>query len=247
MKYRIEYRLGRYQIHINFWYLIIFLVIQSVLNELGFWQLNRAKEKQYRIVQLEKGSASVVSRLDALTTQHIEQFQSVELNLALVGYTTLLLDNKIDNKRPGYHVLNIATESSSGKTVLINRGWVYAGEQREKLPTVEMPNNQWFVSGRVYPLAEQAISTASAAIESTHDYLRLPVLDKNILAEVEKRLDVSLEPYIIRLNSGAQSALKTNWVWTNMSPEKHLAYAIQWFALALAFLVVSLIVCIRKR
>ena len=246
MKHTIRYSFGRYEIRVNLWYLMIFLVFQTLLNELGFWQLNRAKQKQYRIAQLERGSQSVVTDLSTITQQQIAQFQSVDLLSELVGYHILLLDNKIDNKRPGYHVLHVAKDKLSGKQFLVNRGWVYAGHDREQFPDIDLPNSPWQVSARIYPVAAEAISTASAAIEDSRDFIRLPVLDQKTLAEIESRLKVTLEPYVLRLNEGSESALKINWMWTNMPPEKHLAYAVQWFALALALLIVSLIVCIKK-
>ena len=247
LKHAIVYTFGRYQIRINFWYLIIFLIVQTLLNELGFWQLSRAKAKQTRIVQLEKGSQSILTSLENISTEQIEQFQSVELDLELVGYNSFLLDNKISNKRPGYHVLNVATDPLSGKYLLVNRGWIFAGADRNKLPQVDLPGANWQVSARIYPIAQEAISTASAEIEESRDLSRLPVLDLKVLAQIEEKLDLKLEPYLLRLNEGSSAAYETNWVWTNMSPQKHLAYAIQWFALALAFLIVSLVVCIKKR
>ncbi|TQV73760.1 SURF1 family protein [Aliikangiella marina] len=247
MKYTIRYSFGRFEIRVNLWYLMIFLVLQTILNELGFWQLNRAKEKQYRIAQLERGSQTVVTDLSSLTQQQIDQFQSVDLITELVGYHILLLDNKIDNKRSGYHVLHVAKDNISGKQFLVNRGWIYAGQDRDKLPEIELPDQSWQVSARIYPIAEEVISTASAQIEESRDYIRLPVLDKKSLTEIESRLSVELEPYVLRLNESSEAALKTNWMWTNMPPEKHLAYAVQWFALALALLIVSLIVSFKRK
>jgi surfeit locus 1 family protein len=247
LRYTVEYTLGRYRIRFNFWYLIIFLVVQTLLNELGFWQLSRAKEKQTRIYQLEKGSLSVLTSLNMLSNEQVNQFQTVDLQMELVGYDIFLLDNKMYQQQPGYQVLNVARDVASNKLLLVNRGWIYAGTDRARLPLVELPNRNWHVKGRVYPITAEAISTSSAAIERTGDIYRLPVLDMNILREIEARIGSSFEPYVVRLNSDSDAALGTSWAWTNMSPEKHLAYAIQWFALALAFLIVSLVVCVKKR
>lgn len=246
LKYAIEYKVGKYRIRLNFWLLIIFLIAQTLLNELGFWQLERAKEKQYRLYQLEKGGQSVVTDLTQIDQSLIAQFQSVELQLELYGYDSLYLDSKINNKRPGYHVLNIAKDSSSGKYLLINRGWEFAGIERGRLPEVELPPRQWLVQGRVYPIAEEAIKTADAKVEKSSDGMRLPVMDRSVVEKIESHYGIQLEQYLIRLNQQSEAALETDWKWTNMSADKHLAYAVQWFALALALLVISLVVCIKK-
>lgn len=247
LKPTLEYSFGRYQFRVNIWYLIIFLIVQTLLNELGFWQLNRAKEKQYRISQLEKGSQSVVSDLNQIGEKEIAQFQNVTLTVELEREQFFLLDSKIHNKKPGYHVLNLVKDPVTDKVLIVNRGWVFAGKDRNQLPSIDLPPLNWNIEARVYPIAKDAITTALAKIEKTEGHLRLPQLDLGILKQLEERLNFKIEPYILRLNKDSQGALVTNWIWTNMSPEKHLAYAIQWFSLALAFLIVSLIASFRKR
>lgn len=247
MPHAIEYSVGRYRIRINIWFLIIFLLVQTLLNELGFWQLERAKEKQLRIVQLAKGSDSVVTDISQISAEKVEQFQTVELALEPLKSVVLLLDNKINNKRPGYHVINIAKEVHSGKYLLVNRGWLFAGLDRNQFPEIEMPAQNWQVKARVYPIVDAAISTTSAEIEFSGDRLRLPVLDQKIKTELEAKLKLPLESYLLRLTPESEGALKIDWVWTNMSPEKHLGYAFQWFALAFTFLIISVFVSIKKR
>jgi surfeit locus 1 family protein len=241
-----QYKIGPYQISINVWLLIAFLLMQTLLNELGFWQLERAKEKQYRVIQLEKGNQSVLTSLNSISSESIEQFQSVELELELNDKSILFLDNKIMDKRPGYHVLNVAFEKASGKNIIINRGWVFAGADRRRLPTVDWPQINWQVSARIYPIAAESISTAMAQVEKHGKNYRLPVLDLAVKAKIESALDLKLEDYVLRLNRNSNSALETNWLWTNMTPEKHLGYAFQWFALSLALLVLSVIASTKK-
>jgi surfeit locus 1 family protein len=252
----LKYSFGRYQIRINIWLLIVFLLLQALLNELGYWQLERAQQKQQRIALMAAGEKTTVNRLADLTAEQIQSFQTVKVNLTADNQRILLLDNKINQKRPGYHVLSLVNERGSEKQVLVNRGWVFAGTDRELLPKVELAPNDWLVEARVYPLPNQTISTGSAAIENfstrEHPYLnydvsRLPVLDLQVKQALEKQFNLNLENYILRLNAGSQAALETNWVWTNMPAEKHLAYAFQWFGLSLALLIISVIASIRKR
>lgn len=247
LTHTIEYSIGRYQIRINFWFLIIFLLTQTLLNELGFWQLNRAKEKQHRITQLIKGNETVLTDLSLINNEQIAQFQSVELELELLDAPILLLDNKINNQRPGYHVLNLVRDTQSGKNLLVNRGWVFAGLDRNQLPKIDSPKYQWKIKGRVYPLSTETISTAQAKIEESKGYYRLPVLDLLIKKQLQALFKLPIEDYVLRLDAEDESAFDTNWVWTNMPPEKHLAYAFQWFALAFAFLIISIVTSIKKR
>ncbi|MET1256710.1 SURF1 family protein [Aliikangiella maris] len=247
MKHSVEYSIGRYQLRINIWFLIIFLLVQTLLNELGFWQLNRAKEKQQRLVLLAQGEQETVTSLSELTAQQINQFQKVKLKMQLKSEKILFLDNQVKEKRVGYHVLNVAQDSLTGKNYLLNRGWVMADIDRSKLPDIELPDSNWLIEGRVYPLPPKSISTESARVEVYPSGYRLPVLDQHIVNEIGQYLGLEIQYYIIRLDQNVQGAFDTEWVWTNMTAEKHLAYAFQWFSLALGFLVVSLFACINKR
>ena len=73
-----EYTIGPYKIRVNIWLLIVFLLMQTLLNELGFWQLERAKEKQYRIQQLAKGEQSVVSDLSLISEKILNNFKRLK-------------------------------------------------------------------------------------------------------------------------------------------------------------------------
>jgi len=56
------------------------------------------------------------------------------------------------------------------------------------------------------------------------------LVDVNILA---KKLTYPLMPFQIELDKDQQSGFKRDWQTTTvMLPEQHIAYAIQWFALA---------------
>ncbi|MGX5175247.1 SURF1 family protein [Aliikangiella sp. IMCC44653] len=252
MKHTIEYNVGRYQVRINVWFLIIFLLLQTLLNELGFWQLNRAKEKQHRLAQLELGGKQPKTETGTLTKAEIERFQLLELKSEWAANPLIFLDNKVHQKTPGYHVLQLVQDTSTSlnqeeRWILVNRGWVFAGVDRNLLPETNAMTGLSVLQGRVYPLPKLANSTRIAEIEEFDGSYRLPVLDLAVKEVLEDKLQVKIEDYILRLNEDSQGALLTNWVWTNMPAEKHLAYAIQWFALALAFLIISFIASIKKR
>ena len=63
------------------------------------------------------------------------------------------------------------------------------------------------------------------------------VLDVPAMAN---QLDTLLYPYSVRLGSDSAGALTIDWPVINVSPEKHTAYAVQWFAMALVLLLLYL-------
>lgn len=246
MKHSIQFNLGRYQLTINYWFLILFLLIQTGLNELGFWQLSRAQEKQQRINLLKRNDENRTVDLSRLSIDDINRFVRVEEQTLLFDRVNYLVENKIQNGELGYHVLNIVSDLSGDKYFLVNRGWIPGLANRTDLPRVKLPPSKWQLAGRTYPINLQVLSS-SAEIENHGKISRLPVMDGHIHSMLEKQLGIKLEPFILRLDQDVKSTFAVDWSWIAMSPEKHLAYAFQWFALALAFLIISIAVLIKKR
>lgn len=245
MRHSIEYKIGRYQLTINFWFLIIFLLVQTGLNELGFWQLSRAQEKQLRLKKLANDQLSELISLKMVDQKVIDDFGKLQLEVRLAERYNLLVENKIQKGELGYHVLNLVQEIDSGRYLLINRGWIEGKADRNQMPLVNLPRSDWKVEGRIYQINKQVLS-GDAELENHGKILRLPVLDVHILSLLEKRFGVSIEPYLLRLDKNVADSLAVDWAWVNMSPDKHLGYAFQWFGLSLAFLIISLFVLIKK-
>jgi surfeit locus 1 family protein len=65
------------------------------------------------------------------------------------------------------------------------------------------------------------------------------VLDIDALAETS---GATYYPYVVRLRPGSATAFNSYWQDINIQPEKHTAYAVQWFAMALALLMLYLAV-----
>ncbi|WP_196140074.1 SURF1 family protein [Aliikangiella sp. G2MR2-5] len=249
MRSTISYHIGRYEIRLNIWLLILFLATQTLLNELGFWQLNRAKEKQQRLEFLAKGNENELANLSHISEKELNQFNRVSLELQPLSSKAIFLDNKTHKKVAGYQVLSLAKDVKSGKSVLVNHGWIFGGKDRLELPKFISPydsGDTWLLSGRLYPITEE-LSPALGEMEVINSNFRIPYLDRAMLSSLEKQFGTRLEAFVIRLDADAPHALEVDWKWTNMPVEKHLAYAVQWFGLALALLIICLVVAIKKR
>ena len=245
LRHSVDFKFKQYRLTINFWFLIIFLLIQTGLNELGYWQLSRAQEKQDRLEILSNNQEPVLTSLEPVDQTFIDNFGFVQLELELAEQVNLLIENKIQNGKLGYHVLNLVEDKASSRYILINRGWIDARANRKDIPVVNLPPNDWKVTARVYQINEQVLSS-DAEIENYGKVIRLPVLDAHTKQQLEKRFNVIIEPYILRLDKGIVASFNVDWEWVNMTPEKHLGYAFQWFALSFAFLIISLFVLIKK-
>src|SRR5206468_799114 len=106
---------------------------------LGNWQTRRAEEKLElgrRLDEAAKGPVlSVPSvRLDASALER----RRVSARGRFVARAALLLDNKVLHGAAGYHVLTPLKLEGGELHVLVNRGWIAAGE-RARLPAVPTP------------------------------------------------------------------------------------------------------------
>ncbi len=245
MRQSVQYKIGQYQLTINFWFLMIFLLVQTGLNELGYWQLSRAHEKQQRLDVLASNENRIISNLATISETQINQFARVELEVELASRKNILIENKIQNGNLGYHVVNLVQDPESNKYLLVNRGWVEGLANRVEMPSVDLPASYWQLSARIYPVNSQVLS-GDAVIEEYRNSIRIPVLDASVLQGLEKLLSVDIEPYVLRIDQQDSYALDVDWAWVSMLPEKHLAYAFQWFALSLAFLIISLFVLVKR-
>lgn len=66
------------------------------------------------------------------------------------------------------------------------------------------------------------------------------------LDRIQKQLGKPLLPFVLRLAPDVDAGYAREWeLRTGLTPERHVGYAVQWFALALALLVLSLWVAVK--
>ena len=212
-----------------------------VMIGLGMWQLDRMHQKQARLADIEMKQQQSPLNIQALSTMDTD-VRDVKVTFAGISNNDhiLLLDNRTHNGQPGYHVLSPV--ESNGGTVLVNWGWIKAPRQREQLPQIVLPMALTEFTGIVSmpsynPLVKE---TAQSLVNS-------PARVQSIDIEFFKRqLNLPFLPFVIQLTAPDSNDFIRNWQPVVMPPEKHLAYAVQWFGLALAAIVIFAVLVIRR-
>jgi surfeit locus 1 family protein len=213
---------------------------------LGFWQLDRGRQKQALIEEFRRGSeASVVL---TGTVDDLPRYQHVIVHGRLDGARHLLLDNMPSSRgTPGYRVLTPLRRTGS-RTLLVDRGWVPLGASREELPAVgiEGAGSVQQLSGRLDELPRPGLRLGEAQVPGAQGWPR--VLNFPTRADVEAVLGEPVESRILLLDPAADGGFERVWRPSlGFGPERHLGYAIQWFALGLAVLVAYLALNQRRR
>ncbi|KTD75519.1 SURF1 family protein [Legionella waltersii] len=209
-------------------------------SELGFWQIHRAHEKQQMIITQENmlQQKPVVWGSDRDLPK---QYQSVQITGSYLPQL-FLLDNQHHQHQFGYQVISPLLLQNGG-VVLIDRGWVPGDVSRKNFPQVEIPKDSQRVEGIAYfPSKKQWVLGAGIENKGSHLYI-LELLDAKIVKQV---LQKKVYPFIIRLNRNAPYGFIREWKIVSMPPERHIAYAVQWFAMALVILILFIALNLKK-
>lgn len=210
----------------------------AMMVALGNWQLNRMHEKQDRLDSIaQKQQLGAVDLSTLLSTVEDTRDYPVKFVASLYPERMMFLDNRLHQGRAGYEVLVPA--STDNGWLLVNLGWVAAENERSALPKVTLPQGMMTFEGFVHLPQKNVMVTETAQIGDAFP-LRVQQIDVPLLASLVGK---SLLPMVVQVTSPADARFIRDWQPVVMPPEKHLAYAVQWFALAFAaFLIIATIV-----
>lgn len=235
----------KFQLRLN-WKLVLFsLLMLPVLISLGFWQLQRAEEKRNIQESWEKQQALPPVPLEELGDTSNSLYRRVSLTGHFVPQRYWLLENRVLNGQVGYEILMpfrlTAGADNSGPLIVVNRGWVPAGDYRTDVPQVTTPSGEVRISGSlITPGHNRLIQDPPADVASWP--ARVLQADLEVLAAQLKAAGVSQPFYqhVLQIEPASPGAFTTNWQPINTSPSKHTGYAVQWFTMAFALVVLTL-------
>ena len=156
-----------------------------------------------------------------------------------------LLDNRIQGGKYGNEVLTVF-ELDNGELALVNRGWIIADPARRSLPDVPTVSPQAVaITGQVYVSPGDPYLLAEQELTGSWP-LQVQAVDMAKMAAAIGVPESRLFPYPVRIDAGQSGALSVDWQVLNSSPEKHRGYAVQWFALSAALLIIYIVVNLKK-
>jgi surfeit locus 1 family protein len=217
------------------WPMVLFtMLVFSLLIKLGFWQSDRALEKeqrQQRISELSQQQALTLTQVLALSDlpDGINDLP-IELDGVFVEDKVFLLDNQPDEGRLGYRVYQVMT--TNDYAVLVNLGWVQGSIDRNVLPAVTAMTGQYVITGHVREV-EVGMQLQAQNLANPSWPLRVQQIE---LDKFSPLITKKLLPFVVYLDKTEAIGYKKNWQAIVMPPEKHRAYAFQWFSLALAWI-----------
>lgn len=238
--------IGRYDFAPALWPSMAFILVLPVLLALGLWQMERAGAKQKLVEQRAATEASAPLRLDPGTVLGVEdRYRPAQVRGRYLGEQQWLLDNRVYRGQVGYHVFTpFRVDGDGGPELLINRGWVAVGASREFLPPLPVPDQPVVLSGRLDSPASVGLVVGEVPLHSVADKVVVQSLD---IAALGRARGVNFLRYALVIDDGQPGGLQYDWSpIPEMGPEKHLGYAVQWFGLAVALLIIFVGVNTRR-
>lgn len=212
----------------------------------GRWQYGKAELKHAQLAAFDAVMQVEPTPLRVGIVDAPDGFDRVRVRGELLAQR-YLLDNQVREGRVGIDVF-APLRSADGQVLLVALGWLaYDGAQRQLpiLPdlddTMLRAGDGW--TGILAPPPSHGLRLGRDWHEQAGYPKLMPYFD---LAEIAADLGVPVSARVLRLDSQqADSARAWQRDWRpaqGMPPERHLAYAWQWWSLAIAIVVVFVVV-----
>ena len=235
---------SRFHFKPKLWPTLATLLLLPLLLWLGFWQLDRAQQKQTLQDEFMVQSQRPTVDIERLTLgSAASRYRRV---IAIGEYDQaqqILMDNQVRNGQVGYYVYTPLKLMRAKRAVLVNRGWIAVGESRQRLPDLRLVQTAITVQGRL----SQPVNPGLLLDEP--DDQPWPLVVQHISYErLSQRLGYALEPAVILLDADDPQGYVRDWrpQFGGLGPQRHQGYAVQWFALALTLVVIYIAVNLTR-
>ena len=206
---------------------------------LGFWQLERARQK-------DSVEAAVQARasLPALSGSELQGPQDIHRLVEVEGRwqakSLIFLENRPMAGMVGFVALTVL-ELSDGRSVLVQRGW-QPRDLRDRTLTLPVPTPEHAVRlrARVAPPPSRLLEFQEGDTGMVRQNVDLQRLAEEFAAALIPQVSlVQLEPARVCLHSTAgecaepvEDGLRREWAVIGSSADKNRGYALQWFSLS---------------
>jgi surfeit locus 1 family protein len=218
----------------------------ALFARLGFWQLGRADEKRAMLANAERVlSERRPQPLSVLANERQESaYDWLEVRGRFADAPAVLLDNQQRAGKVGVRAYRVFA-IDGGVPVLVELGWVALPGNRV-LPHVPRDADRTALTGLLLPPPGKGLNLGPAAAQPNGDLLATSLDIPTLRSEL--RLP-TLASRVLRPVPEAGFGFERDFeiLPNTLPPERHLGYAVQWFALAAAVLFTALLLQWRAR
>ena len=230
----------RFKVDFNWKIAVCLLVLFTTLVRMGFWQLDRAKQKRdLEIVRRQKSLADPVP-IENLILDDTSVLRHKKV--LLIGHydnnRSVFVSNQFYQNQPGYEVITAFKLDASDHVVFVSRGWMPVHQDMNQLPPIEPVPGKQQLSGEIH-------------VPSTNSFFAQQILDRESswplrvnhfdISTVSPLFTNPVLPFVVRLGQANPGTFIQHWQEKKHKPTNSTSYAIQWFGMALIVVVITLI------
>lgn len=236
-----------------FWlFILLMVVLTGVFAALGWWQLNRLKEKDALVATVAERMTLEPRPLPPVAEwvgfdPEVFDYRPVTLTGNFVPDQTLLVFTSLTAPRgrqsgPGYWVMT-PFRGTDGGVVWLNRGFVPQAQAAAFSTGGSLPTNEVTLTGVARAPEEANGFTPGPDGQKRIDYVRDPVR----LAALADPALTPVAPIYVDLPAGDPGALPQGGETVVSFPNNHLGYAMTWFGFALLTPILLIVWVVRQR
>lgn len=236
-------RVGKWQFHPGLWPTVVTIVFLPLLIVLGFWQLHRADYKRGLLQQYARVTEVAPVSLNAALADGrlaaLPRYQHVRARGRYESGQQVLLQNMQNGDQVGYEVLTPLVLEPGGQVVMVNRGFVARTPGVEVLPDIAVGSGTRAVTGILGILPVPGIRVGKIIVAAGWPKVILYPTHATLAGLYGPQL---LGP-VLQLDASQPDGFVRDWKPSiGFPPVRHDAYAMQWFALALALVIIWIVV-----
>ena len=216
--------------------LVAALAMAALTARLGFWQLDRAGQKERlqasinerRDLPVLPGTALALQPGEAVAQHH----RRIELRGHWLTQHTVFLENRQMLGRPGFFVLT-PLQLPDGSAVVVQRGWLPRDlMDRTRVAAPEPPPGEVLISGRIAPPPARLYDFQGGSSGAIRQNLDLQAFGAETGLRLRPLSVLEAEPEPSARAAGGGDGLARAWPAPAADVHKHYGYAFQWFALS---------------
>ena len=225
------------------WALALLAIV--AFSGLGRWQLGRAEQKRAMLARAAEAMRSRVPRPLAVIDDpaRASGYDWIDVEGRFLDAPAVLLDNQQHAGAVGVRAYR-AFETREGRTVLVDLGWIALPGDR-RMPRVPLYAARTRLVGLLMPPPARGL-LAGPPVPQADGALLATALDPSALRQPLRV--ATLSPRVLRPQPEAGFGYQRDFeiLPNTMPPERHIGYAVQWFALAATVLITAVLLTWRR-
>ena len=222
------------------------MLLLPLLINLGLWQSDKADLKQAKQELFEKRvmEAPISIGSEPVDLETIRYSRVVAQGIYEPEFQ-ILLDNQVYKGQAGYYVFTPLRISGSSMRILVNRGWVPLGADRNTLPVINTPLNEIEVIGYAHDPSGKFFELGKPADMKPGSWQK--VWQNLDMKRYALAVNFPLQSAVILLDpTSASGGFVREWPKPDFRIDVNRGYALQWYFMSIALVVIYLVTNFKK-